>query len=61
VIVDAQYRTNVSVSVADGGSEWTPHGVVRVTVGGLDGLSGSGDVRVRLVVSGDEETFRFTA
>ena len=59
VIVDAQYRTDVSVSVVDGGPGWTPHGVVEVTVGGLDGLSG--DVRVRLVVSGDEETFRFTA
>ena len=59
VIVDAQYRTNVSVTVVDGGTEWTPHGVVRVTVGDLSGL-GSGDHRVRLVVSGDEETFRFT-
>jgi len=58
VIVDAQYRTNVSVSVVDGGSEWTPHGVVEVTVGDLTSVSG--DTRVRLVVSGDEETFRFT-
>jgi flagellar protein FlaG len=59
VIVDAQYRTDVSVTVVDGGTEWTPHGVVRVTVENLDGLD-SGDHRVRLVVDGDEETFRFT-
>ncbi|GGJ04802.1 flagellar protein G [Halobellus salinus] len=59
VIVDAQYRTNVSVTVVDGGTEWTPHGVVRVTIGDLTPLD-PGDHRVRLVVSGDEETFRFT-
>ena len=57
VIVDAQYRTNVSVSVVDGSTEWTPHGVVEVTVSNL-GLN-AGDHRVRLTVSGDEETFRF--
>ncbi len=58
VIVDAQYRTNVSVSVVDGGTEWTPHGVVEVRVGDL--TLDAGDHRVRLTVSGDEETFRFT-
>jgi len=58
VIVNAQYQTDVSVSVADGGSEWTPHGVVEVTIGGLDLTSGE-DHRVRLTVDGDEETFRF--
>ncbi|MFC6872029.1 archaellum stator protein ArlG [Halobellus marinus] len=58
VIVDAQYRTNVSVSVADGsGDDWTPHGVVEVTIGDLD--LGSGDHRVTLTVDGDEEVFRF--
>lgn len=60
VIVDAQYRTNVSVTVVDGGSgEWTPHGVVEVQVGDL-ALADGEDHRVRLAVSGDEETFRFT-
>jgi flagellar protein FlaG len=58
VIVDAQYRTNVSVTVVDGNAEWTPHGVVEVEIGGLN--LDSGDHRVRLTVSGDEETFRFT-
>lgn len=58
VIVDAQYRTNVTVEVADDGTEWTPHGVVEVRIGDLN--LDSGDHRVRLTVSGDEETFRFT-
>jgi flagellar protein FlaG len=57
VIVDAQYRTNVSVSIADGGAEWTPHGVVEVTIGDLS--LEPGDHRVTLTVDGDEETFRF--
>jgi flagellar protein FlaG len=60
VIVDAQYRTNVSVEVVDGGSgEWTPHGVVEVRIGDL-ALADGEDHRVQLTVSGDEETFRFT-
>ena len=57
VIVNAQYRTNVTVSTVDGGTEWAPHGVVELRIGGL--TLDSGDHRVRLVVSGDEETFRF--
>ena len=57
VIVDAQYRTNVSVSIVDGSAEWTPHGVVAVTIGGL--TLDPGDHRVRLTVNGDEETLRF--
>ena len=57
VIVDAEYRTNVSVTVVDGGSEWTPHGVVEVRVGNV--ALDAGDHRVRLTVSGDDETFRF--
>ena len=58
VIVNAQYRTDVTVTVVDGGAEWTPHGVVEVTIGGL-GLTSGEDHRVRLTVDGDEETFRF--
>lgn len=57
VIVDAQYRTNVTVSIADESAEWTPHGVVEIRIGGLN--LDPGDHRIRLVVSGDEETFRF--
>nr|WP_305882883.1 flagellar protein G [Halobellus rarus] len=57
VIVDAQYRTNVSVDVVDGGDEWTPHGVVEVRIGDLD--LGAGDHRITLTVDGDEEIFRF--
>jgi flagellar protein FlaG len=57
VIVDAQYRTDVTVTVADGNDDWAPHGVVKVVVGGLS--LDSGDHRVKLVVDGDEETFRF--
>jgi len=57
VIFDAQYRTNVSVSIVDGSSEWRPGGVVAVEIGGLSGLGG--DHQATLVVDGDEETFRF--
>jgi flagellar protein FlaG len=60
VILDAEYRTDVSVSVVDGGSdEWTPHGVVRVNISNSD--LGAGDHRVTLTVDGDEETFRFNS
>lgn len=58
VIVDAQYRTDVTVTVVDGDDDWGPHGVVKVVVGGLSLESGQ-DHRVKLVVDGDEEAFRF--
>jgi len=57
VIFDAQYRTNVSVSIVDGSSEWRPGSVVAVEIGGVGSLSG--DHQATLVVDGDEETFRF--
>ena len=57
VIVDAQYRTNVSVDVVDGGDEWTPHGVVEVRIGDLP--LDNGDHPITLTVDGDEEIFRF--
>ena len=57
VIVDAQYRTNVTVSIADGNSAWGPHGVVKIVVGGLD--LDAGDHRATFVVDGDEETYQF--
>ncbi|WP_049987674.1 flagellar protein G [Halobellus rufus] len=59
VIVDAQYRANVSVSVAGDADadEWEPHDVVEVTIGDL--ALDEGDHQVTLVVDGDEEVFRF--
>ena len=57
VIVDARYRTNVTVTVADGEAAWRPHGVVEVVVGDLS--LASGDHRATFVVDGDEETFQF--
>jgi len=59
VIVDAQYRANVSVAVAGDASadEWAPHDVVEVTINDLN--LDDGDHRVTLVVDGDEEVFRF--
>lgn len=61
VIVDAQYRTNVSVTVVDDptATAWEPHGVVRIEIGDVTLTQGSGDHRVTLIVDGDEETFRF--
>jgi len=60
VIVDAQYRADVNVNVVDGNSgEWTPHGVVNVTIQNIDLTEGSGDHDVTLTVDGDEENFRF--
>ncbi|WP_144901604.1 flagellar protein G [Halobellus captivus] len=59
VIVDAQYRSNVSVAVAGdpGADEWNPHDVVELTVGDL--TLDDGDHRVTVAVNGDEEEFRF--
>lgn len=55
IIVDGQYRTDVSIEVLDGPS-WTPGNVARVNV--TTSLS-SGDHRVKLIANGDEEVFRF--
>lgn len=57
VIIDSEYRTNVTVTVVDGSSDWQPHGVVRVTVSEVS-LS-SGDHRAKVIVDGDEEIFKF--
>lgn len=56
LFVDGQYQTATSLQVVDG-SEWTPNGVVELTVSGVS-LS-SGDHRVKLVLDSDEEVFRF--
>jgi flagellar protein FlaG len=44
------------VSGRVGGTSWRPGGVVRVELGGQEL---TGDVRVKLVVNGDEEVFEF--
>ena len=57
VILDARYQTNVSVVQVYGGTALEPNAVVelRISEVSLD----AGDHRVKLVVSGDEEVFRF--
>jgi len=47
---------NVTVTLVGDGTSWRPGGVVRVD---LDGQDLTGDVRVKLVVNGDEEVFEF--
>lgn len=47
---------NVTVTLVGGGTNWRPGDVVRVDLGGQDL---TGDVRVKLVVNGDEEVFEF--
>ena len=49
---------DVTVKSLDGGDLWRPGGVVRVDVAD-DSFGISGDVRVKLVVNGDEEVFEF--
>ncbi|WP_380675620.1 CARDB domain-containing protein [Salinigranum sp. GCM10025319] len=56
LFVDGQYRTATALTVVEG-SEWTPNAVVEITVSGVS-LS-PGDHRVKLVLDGDEEVFRF--
>jgi flagellar protein FlaG len=56
ILLDGQYRTNVTSTVVDG-EQWGPSNVVRLEIGGAD-LS-AGDHRVKVIVNGDEEVFRF--
>jgi flagellar protein FlaG len=56
VLLDGQYRTNVTLSVVDGDA-WGPNNVVRLVIGGAD--LASGDHRAKLIVNGDEEVFAF--
>lgn len=58
VLVDGQYRVNVSLSVVDGES-WDVNNVakVNVTVGAL----ANADHRVYLQINGDEEVFEFSS
>jgi flagellar protein FlaG len=57
VIVDSEYQTAVTVEIVDGNPEWQPHGVVEMVI--ADVSLDAGDHRVKLVVDGDEELFRF--
>lgn len=56
ILLDGQYRTNVTSTVVDG-DQWRPNNVVRLEITGAD-LS-AGDHRVKIIVNGDEEVFRF--
>jgi flagellar protein FlaG len=49
---------DVSVTLLDGANRWRPGDVVRVDVAD-DSFTISGDVRVKVVVDGDEEVFEF--
>jgi len=55
VLLDGRYRPNVTTTVVDG-ETWRPTNVIRLEV--TAELS-SGDHRVKLIVNGDEEVFRF--
>lgn len=56
VLVDGEYRTNVTLTVLDG-SAWAEGNVVRVEID--VGTLAAGDHRVKLIVNDDEEVFRF--
>jgi len=56
ILLDGEYRANVTVTVVDG-DRWRPNNVVRLEITGAD-LS-AGDHRAKLVVNGDQEVFRF--
>ena len=56
ILVDGRYRTNVTITVVDG-EMWQPNNVIRLEIGATDLTPG--DHRVKLIVNGDEEVFRF--
>jgi flagellar protein FlaG len=56
VLLDGEFRTNVTTTVVDG-REWRPNNVVRLEIAGAD--LATGDHRAKVVVNGDEEVFRF--
>ncbi|WP_313692672.1 CARDB domain-containing protein [Halorarum halobium] len=57
VLLDGQYRTNVTVSPVEGGTSWVEGEVVEVSVHAPD--LPAGDHRVKLVVNADEEVLQF--
>jgi flagellar protein FlaG len=56
ILLDGQYRTNVTLTVVDG-EQWRPNNVVRIVIADAD-LS-DGDHRAKIIVNGDEEVFAF--
>jgi len=56
ILIDGRYRTNVTITVVDG-EMWQPNNVIRLEIGETDLTPG--DHRVKLIVNGDEEVFRF--
>ncbi|MFC7097318.1 flagellar protein G [Halobaculum marinum] len=58
VILDGAYVTDVTVTVVDGGDAWHRGDVVRIEFA-TGGLTSDTDHRLKLVVRGDEEVFRF--
>jgi flagellar protein FlaG len=56
VILDGEYKGNVTVTVIDG-EQWTTDSVVRLEIAAPN-LS-AGDHRVKLIANGDEEVFEF--
>lgn len=56
VFVNGRYDLDVESTLIGGGDRWGPGEVVRLTI--TEDLS-SGDHRVKIVVDGDEEVFRF--
>ncbi|WP_435063395.1 flagellar protein G [Halobaculum sp. EA56] len=57
VILDGEYQTDVNVTTVDGDATWHRGDVIRVEFSS-PGLP-AGDHRLKLVVRGDEEVFRF--
>ncbi|MBX0322835.1 flagellar protein G [Halomicroarcula sp. F13] len=57
LFLDGQFVSNFGVTLLDSGSVWRPGTVVRVEIA-TSGLS-AGDHRVKVIVNGDEEVFRF--
>ncbi|SHH10392.1 flagellar protein G [Halobaculum gomorrense] len=57
VLLDGEYQTDLTVSVVDGGDTWHRGDVVKLEFAAPD--LPAGDHRLKLVVRGDEEVFRF--
>lgn len=60
VFVNGQFETDVTVSLLGDATSWRPGTVVRLVIT-PDGVSDGDDVRVKVIVNGDEEIFEFRA
>lgn len=58
LVLDGEYVTGATVAVVDGGDSWHRGDVVRIEFA-TGGLAPDTDHRLKLVVRGDEEVFRF--